>query len=494
MRKLCILIAGVLGVGAAIFFGCKSEQSVATPGEAIVSGTVRDSSGAPLAGVTVQATSVSAGSPSVTTGADGTYSLTFSVDSTAVVTLTLTKGGYNTVSQIIQVTSGVATPLDFVLAPKTVIIPVGPGTGIAQTIAFLGANPEELRVYGVGGLETAILGYEVRDSLGFPIDAAHAVQITFSMSGNPSGGEYISPAQILTNSAGRAYTTFDAGVKAGVAQVIATCTSPTGKVITSSPVRVIIDAGFPDQDHFTISADAYNFAGMDWVGRTDNIGVQIGDKYSNPVTPGTAVYFHTSPYPATNGRIGGAGVITAAVYTDGAGHGFATLFSGNPKPLGAYAAPAPLGDAYHYAVARTVGEGGVVVTDSVLMMWSGLPLITNLNPPTFNILNGQEQDFTFTVADVRGHPLAAGTVITVTAQVPPPPDPNEPVNQVNVGFGINGSLTLPDVIFGGQQITNFSARLSDGTFSIDEPTPVTMIISVSGPNGSAVVFINGTVH
>ena len=493
MRKAVILLAGVLAVAAAIFFGCKSESSVAAAGEAIISGTVRDSSGAPLAGVTVQASSVSSGSPAFTTGADGTYQLKFTVDSTATVTLTLTKSGYIQQSTIVQIKSGVATPLDFVLAPKSVIIPIGPGTGLAQTIAFLGATPAEVRVYGVGGQETAILGYEVRDSLGFPIDAAHAVALTFTMYGNPGGGEYISPATILTNSAGRAYTTFNAGVRAGVVQVVATTKNPnTGNPITSSPVRVIIDAGFPDQDHFTISADAYNFAGYDWVGRTDAIGVQIGDKYSNPVTPNTAVYFHTSPYPLTGGRAGGAGVITAAVYTDGNGHGAATLFSGNPQPTGAYAAP--LGTGYHYTVARTVGEGGVVVTDSVLMLWSGHPVISNVTPSSFNIANGGALDFTFTAADQFGHPLAEGTNVTVSAQVPPPANPNESVNQVHVGFGINGTITLPDVLFAGPQVTDFSFRLSDGSTEITQATAVTLTISVSGPNGTAVVYINGTVN
>ncbi len=498
MRNILVLICVMLAVAAGVFFGCKSEQTTAAPGEAIITGTVRDSSGTPLAGVTVQASSVSSGSPSTTTAADGTYQLNFTVDSTALVTLTLTKSGYIQISTQVSIQSGVSTPMDFVLAPKSVIVPpVGGGSGIAQTIAFLGATPAEVRVYGVGGQETSILGWEVRDSLGFPIDAVHAVTLTFTMYGNPQGGEYISPASQLTNSAGRAYTTFNAGVKAGVVQVLAQATNSSGKVITSSPVRVIIDAGFPDQDHFTIAPAVYNFAAFDWVGHTDAVSVQIGDKYSNPVAPNTAVYFHTSPFPAAGGRGGGAGVVTPSVYTNGIGQGTAILYSGNPQPSGGYAAQGPgvpdtMG--YHFVVATTVGEAGASVSDSVLLLWSATALIRNVNPVSFDIPNTGSQTFTFQVCDRYYHPLAAGTNITVSAQVPPPANPNESVNQVHVGFGINGTVTLNDVINRGQNITDFSFTLSDGTTEIDQATAVTLTISVSGPNGNALLFINGTVH
>jgi hypothetical protein len=211
------------------------------------------------------------------------------------------------------------------------------------------------------------------------------------------------------------------------------------------------------------------------------------------------VYFHTSPYPA--GEIGGAGVILPSVFTARDGTGLVDFISGNPRPSGPYAAQ-PASDiripdtvGYHYVVAQTTGKDGAIVRDSVIILWSGVAQISAIAPNTFNILNGQSQLFTFRVSDQYGHPLAAGTTIKVSATVPPPTDPNSPVNQVQLGFGVDGTLVFPDVIVG---YTNFSFLLSDGSTNIDQATPVTLRVSVTGPNvpgeGTLVTFINGTVH
>jgi hypothetical protein len=360
----------------------------------------------------------------------------------------------------------------------------GGGTGLAQTIAFLGSDPTEVSVYGVGGLETSILGFEVRDSLGLPIDAQHSVNLVFTSVSGPNGGEYISPPVVATNSGGQAFTTFNSGIRSGVVQIVATATVGS-RTITSSPVRVIINAGFPDQAHFTVAANRFNFPALGVMGRRDAMSVLVGDVYSNPVVPNTAVYMRSS-----------AGVIQASIFTNADGQGSVDLISGNPAPFGIYAAAA-YGNGYHWVVARTIGQGGVAVQDSILVLWSGASQISNLTPGTFAIPNGGFQDFSFTVSDYLGHPLAAGTQIRVIASVPPPPDPNWPVNQVQLGFGVEGVVMLEDVIFPGPGTTDFTCRLSDGTISIDSVvTAVTLTISVesAGMNGNAYTTINGTVE
>jgi hypothetical protein len=62
--------------------------------------------------------------------------------------------------------------------------------------------------------------------------------------------------------------------------------------------------------------------GMDFVGDSVQLIALVGDRYNNPVTPGTAVYFTTS----------GGVVTTATGYTDSVGFARATLYSGNPLP------------------------------------------------------------------------------------------------------------------------------------------------------------------
>ena len=156
----------------------------------------------------------------------------------------------------------------------------------------------------------------------------------------------------------------------------------------------------------------------------------------------------------------------------------------------------PSGDGYHYITARTVGQAGVTVKDSILVLWSGPSIISNFAPLTFNIANGGSQPFTFTVADALGHPLAAGTTISVVATIPPPPDPNAPQNTVLVTFGLNGSYTLNDVLVPGAQTTQFNARLSDGNTALSDTIGqrTTLTVFVTGPNGQASFTIDGLVH
>jgi hypothetical protein len=243
----------------------------------------------------------------------------------------------------------------------------------------------------------------------------------------------------------------------------------------------VIDGGFPVQERFTIAAPYYNFAALNWVNRTLPVTVLVGDVYSNPVAENTAVYFRS-----------GAGVVQPRVYTSSNGQGSVDLISGNPRPLGVpFSAVSPLDTGYHYVVGRTIGQNGATVTDSILVLWSGISTIKNLNPVTFDIANGGSQAFTFSVCDQYHHPLQSGTEIAVLASVPPPPDPNTPMNQVQVGFGLGGRVTLRDYLFRGPGTTDFSFVLSDGTTNINQATAVTLTIAVTGPNGNVTTTISG---
>jgi hypothetical protein len=246
----------------------------------------------------------------------------------------------------------------------------------------------------------------------------------------------------------------------------------------------VINGGFPVQDHFSVAAPQFNFPALGTMGKALAVSVLVGDVYSNPVVKGTAVYFRST-----------AGVVQPSVFTSSDGQGSVSLFSGNPEPYGTYASVAH-GDGYHYVVARTLGQNGVAVQDSILVLWSGFGSISNVSPTTFDIANAGSQTFTFRVSDQLGHPLARGTTITFLATIPPPPNPNLQQNQVTVSFGNNGTVTLPDVIFPGPGRTEFTAVLRDGTWSITDATPVTLSILVSGPNTSGPISytMSGTVR
>ncbi len=483
MKKISLGFIWLVAFAVALN-ACSNDTGGPSAGVAVVSGFIKDASTrTPLSGVAIEGRAGTTVSTNTTTDAQGRYELRFEVDSamSAKITVRNFNGYRDTLDIPVSVKPNEALLRDIDLNPKSVVVGSGGGSGLAQTIAFLGASPTQVSVYGVGGQETAVLSFEVRDSLGLPIDGAHAISIQFSLLGGPNGGEYISPSVLTTNAVGRAFVAFNSGIRSGVVQVVATANA-NGRTITSAPSRIVINAGFADQTHFTIAPEKRNFPTLGIAGNTLPVAVIVGDRYSNPVVLNTAVYFRS-----------GAGVIQPTVFTTIDGLGSANLISGNPAPLGQYGAP-PYGDGYHYVVARTVGQSGSPVQDSVLILWSGRSQISNVTPGTFNIPNAGFQEFTFRASDALGHPLAAGTTISVHATVPPPPDPNAAVNQVQLGFGRDGAIILEDVIFSGPGTTDFTFRLSDGSPVIIQTTAVSISIAIEGSNGTAFANLNGNVQ
>lgn len=482
---LIVLAFGLVG----LLSGCNSDETAASQGEGVVSGYIVDgTTNVRLQGVTVEATTEDGSTSSTTSDAEGKYTLKFTVDSTSVVEMLLRKTGYRDSSFAAPIRSGKTTTQNLTLVPVSVVVPGGGGgggTGLAQTIYFIGASDPEVRVYGVGGKETTVLSWEVRDSLGLPIDFLHAVDLRFSILGGINGGEYVSPVVMRTNASGQAHITFNAGIKSGVVQVVA---EVVGRPISSGPVRVIITGGFPDQAHFTIATDRFNFPALGVANLRNKISVLIGDKYSNPASP-SAVYFRSS-----------AGVVQGGVegvVTSKDGQGTVDLISGNPAPLGQYAAQ-DWGDGYHRVVARTLGQGGVSVQDSILLLWSGAGFVSDVQPMTFNIPNGGSQAISFRVSDALGHPLAAGTRILVSATIPPPPTEGVKQNQVFLTFGNSGVVELPDVIQPGPGRTEFTLTIRDGSWDVIDAvgTPVNLQIAVTGPNTPNQISVStgGVVH
>ncbi|MEK9138878.1 MAG: hypothetical protein AAB393_17290, partial [Bacteroidota bacterium] len=239
------------------------------------------------------------------------------------------------------------------------------GTGSAATIALVGLTRNAISVREVGGEETSIVTFEVRDSLGRAVDRAHQVTVSFTFQQNPpGGGEFFSPLSVPTDQVtGRVQTAVNSGTKAGVVQIVAQAVVAS-RTIRSAPVVIDIYGGFPVDSHFSIGAQKLNFPGYDILGLTDRITVLAGDKYGNPVKPGTAIYFSTT-----------GGVITASGYTDSKGGATADLISGNPRPVD------PLrGAGFARVSATTVGEFRETVTDTMFVLFSGTGSIKNVSP------------------------------------------------------------------------------------------------------------------
>jgi hypothetical protein len=280
-------------------------------------------------------------------------------------------------------------------------------------------------------------------------------------------------------------TTVNSGTVSGVLQFVATLRRDTdGRVVRSTPVIIVVNAGLPSQTHFTVGPQQFNFAGYNWLGRQNPISVQVGDKYSNPVKSGTAVYFNTT-----------GGIIEASIYTSEDGHGTNILFSGNPLPKATFDPliypPAFFGDGTGYGWIRafTIGEGGADVMDSVLILFSGLTTISVTPSNSFAVPALGSQNFTVQISDQNDNPLSPGTRIRTETIFAPP----EGTNWAATASGLPDD-EFSDMLTRGPGHTIFTLRVADGTpGGTPAYMPVVVKISVISLNGNAFTTLSGTV-
>jgi hypothetical protein len=403
---------------------------------ATVSGNVKDSRSPfpPVSGATVALSVPSKSiSRSTQTALDGTFS--FSVDLGDTLppsvsgTLTVTKTGY--MQKVSQTTlqPGGTTQVPEIVVDRDTSSTIGGGTagGRANSIAFVGSNVNRLSVRGVGGNETAYITYEARDSLGFPITFDNRDTIKFTVTS--LGGAYVSPVEVITNASGLASTTVNSGTVSGTLQIVAKLVRDSdGATIQSEPIRIIVHGGLPDQNHMSIATSRFNLPGLAFVGRSATITVLVGDKYSNPVAPNTAVYFSTS-----------IGVVTTSSgFTNDNGFANVTLFTGNPTGI----------NGFGHVKATTFGEAGLIVHDSIRILFSGTPIITYPGADTFSTGVGRCTNFSFTIADVNGNPISPGSTIALAVES-------------STSFTTSPSITMPDVQSSGPGTTAFTFALCD---------------------------------
>jgi len=252
------------------------------------------------------------------------------------------------------------------------------------------------------------------------------------------------------------------GSLAGVVQVVASTTVGSA-VIRSLPVSVAIHGGHPDQTHFSIGPERFNFPGLRHFGIENPISIIVGDEYGNPVKPGTAVYFTTD-----------GGIVEGSVLTNDQGRGSAALISANPLPS----------DGVAVITASTANKDQQSVSSRTAVVFSGVPVVTV--SPSIATLG---QTYSLTVHDQNGNPLVGGTQISVKVEG----TKVKAVGNTNVQLddtAFLGGLTY-DHVMRGSGITEFSFKaVEDHILDEDgEPTVETITILVSGPNGSLEIVL-----
>ncbi|MBU2492414.1 MAG: carboxypeptidase regulatory-like domain-containing protein [Bacteroidetes bacterium] len=330
-------------------------------------------------------------------------------------------------------------------------------SGLPATINLFVQPVQSIGVRESGAVEAAEIIFEARDSSGVPLDLNHKSMVHFKLVSSPNGGEFLYPDSAKTNNNGQAKVTLNSGTSAGVAQVIAEIYL-NGKIIRSKPVLITIHGGLPDAVHFDIAVQQYNVPGLLISGLQNVVTVIVGDKYSNPVRPGTAIYFSST-----------IGVIEGSALTDNLGVASVILLTADPRLNG-------LGT----VKATTINENSEVIDVQTSVIFSGNAIITT-DPANnnFNIPNGGSKAFNFSVKDSNGRPIAAGSSITVSAEG----------SNINLTGNIN--VIMPDVISGS---TNFTFYISDSNFEEDTPSIINITIKaiINGVSSSTEYLLSGT--
>jgi hypothetical protein len=463
--KIFILLTAVFTL---TWYGCKDKSSISESGEAntsngtskvILKGQVLNAkTNAALDSVTIQA--VGDGVNYVTyTDAEGKYKFEFDVTKNVSVTITAFKSQYlpdsTTVTAVMGTTVNVST---ISLSPVSVI---SSQSGSAASIFLVSAAPTNINVIGSGGIEKTTLNFQVLDSLGNHINIMHADTVFFKLA-SPLGGEFLYPNLGITDDSGMVKATLTSGTKAGVVQVYAEMHTKAGKIM-SKPVCITIHSGLPDLAHFSVGPAYFNFPGLDLIGNKLAISVLVGDKYANPVKSNTAVYFTTT-----------GGVIEGSLLTDAQGLGTVTLISGEPEPIHPVYGPG-----FATITASTADENLQQISKSTIVLFSGAPIIT-CNPLSFNIPNGGVQNFSFTVSDRNGNPIAKDNKITVSLQ------------GENADLQGDIDITMPDTQ--SKMWTQYNFLVSDKVDTVNVAKPLTIKIKAEGSNGKAFLTLTGTGH
>ncbi|MEX0661140.1 MAG: carboxypeptidase-like regulatory domain-containing protein [Balneolaceae bacterium] len=444
-----------------LFFSCDKFLSN-DPDPVNVSGIVTDSSDDPVEGATVAILSPS--TESTITDSEGVYNFSLLIEENTTYRIEVSKDGYQTATR--EFTVDPSNSIDF--PDIQLALPsednddddnnddepdeVGGETGGAASIILEGLSDTFINIAETGGNVNSTFTFVVQDSAGRAIDLDKAVDVQFLITEGPGGNEAITPEVVTTNSEGRATASLFSGNIAGNVKVEALIERTDIELtIRSKPILLAIHGGFPDLDHFSISASIFNFEAFDINGQRNAIMVLVGDEFSNPVKPGTPVYFSTT-----------GGVIQGSGQTDDDGEIEVELISGDPRP----------DDGYATITAHTFDKDDNRITRDIQVLFSTAPTNNNITvtPGTFDIPPNGSEAFTMEITDRNGNPLPAETTITV-----------EPAEGMDVEGDVE--ISVPNTLSAGPGVTEFSFTARDNDDEKDDSQDVSIVITVETPAG-----------
>jgi hypothetical protein len=174
----------------------------------------------------------------------------------------------------------------------------------ANSIEFVSANPENISLKGVGGIESSTVVFKVRDSNG---NVVANKDVNFLLN-TEVGGVDLSPTEATTDSNGLVQTVINSGTVHTSVRVRAELDEDSS-IFTQSNL-LVISTGIPDQDSFSLSASVFNPEAWNIDGTDVTITARLADAFNNPAPDGTAVSFTTE-----GGSIGDSCVTSNGVCT-----------------------------------------------------------------------------------------------------------------------------------------------------------------------------------
>jgi hypothetical protein len=446
--------------------GCHGRWDGPNPGSATsaiitISGQVTDQAGGqPLGNASVKITSPSSLARAAATDSTGDFHFKLTSESSVTLSIQASKEGYKTQSFTLDAAPGAdTTHINITLARSGETDSTGTNGGSetdkgAALILLANMPKSAINIKATGGNVSAPVTFQVQDSLGRPLNAQNTVTAHFKLISQPGGAD-LAPHQAATNAQGKVTTTLLSGNHAGPVKVQVSIERPKyGLTIYSKPVVIAIHGGYPDKNHFSITPDKHNFEGYDINNNRNEITVVLGDKYSNPVMPGTIVYFKTTE-----------GIIEGSAATDEDGVAAVELISGDPRSA----------DGSGVVTAITVNADDQRIQKTTDLILSTSHADIKASPDNFTIPNEGSQSFNYTITDLNDNPMPAGTQIKVDA---------------GKGLKLTGDVdfTLGDYTDSGKNTTkfSFSAVDADGKANID--ADVTIKITVETPSGTVTTY------
>ena len=216
-----------------------------------------------------------------------------SATANGIATVVLTSSTTNETATVTAIVDSVS---------KTVDVTFGTGTGTGEPVyIIITVDPENIRVKGTGGIESAVLTASVKDENGQPYNDSED-NIEFEILTGPGGGEVLdsgdgapSASEITKTAGGIATVSLNSGTISGTVRVQVTVLKDGGGAVLAPANQIIAvstQIGIEAGDPFNITLyKATEIENNEDGSMSCIISAMLQDQYGNPVADNTGVYF-----------------------------------------------------------------------------------------------------------------------------------------------------------------------------------------------------------